>query len=90
MLKSTSSKSTSLNSRSITELSKSSSKKDPSQRKLDVHLYKQEVKPSERMLRKAFLKTMVLLHDSLQERQILMRKIAVERALAECGDLVYL
>ena len=45
--------------------------------------------PSEKSLRKAFLKTMVLLHDSLQEQQNLMSEIAIQRGFAECGDLVH-
>jgi hypothetical protein len=45
--------------------------------------------PSDKMLCEAFLKTMVLLHDSLLEQQNLKRNIAIERGLAECGDLVH-
>lgn len=45
--------------------------------------------PSDKMLRKAFLKTTVLLHVSLLEQQKLKNDIAIKRGLAECGDVVY-
>ena len=44
---------------------------------------------SEKSLRKAFLKTMELLHVSLQQQRKLEIEIAKQRGLAKCGDLVH-